>query len=258
MWSVRAQPVNMETIRVQVGLERGTMKRLTTLFLCIAGLGCVNDNVSIFIEGVIPPMKEDDGCTWDPSTTSVLLSPGLFNVEADLILGTAAPYTTVLAVNSQLQPRGGSGRSETNGVQVERAEVTIRSLSGDAIDFGGLPNPFSIPTTGYIPPSSDPTQPGESAVSVVAIPGDYAIRLAAMRDGGGNLLFTQVLASIRLVGKTLGHIDIETGEWDWPITLCDGLCLFQCATADDTRSFSCLPGQDGRSTIDSGISGVCP
>ncbi len=219
--------------------------RLSATFLCLIASACVDDGVSVYVRGVIPPEINEDSCTWDPSSDVFLPAPGVLDVETDLVLGANVDYRLVLSAANQLQRRGGSGRAETNGVQITRAEVTLRGLDGAALNLGGLPNPFSVPVSAYIPPSADPTTPGLAAVAVTAVPAAYATAMANgfPRDADGNLVATQVLIGVKLLGSTLGDIDIEMAEWQWPTTIC-GQCLFRCALDGDTPAFACDPGQD--------------
>ncbi len=63
---------------------------------------------------------------------------------------------------------------------------------------------------------------------------------------------TTILAQIRVAGETNGHIDIETDDWQWPITICSTGCLSNCTTDEADVSLACRRGQDQAST------GLCP
>ncbi len=232
--------------------------RLSAMVLSLFAAACVDDGVSVFVKGVIAPEMNEDSCTWDPNSDVFIVPPGVLDVETDLVLGSNVDYRVVLSTANQLQPRGGSGRAETNGVQITRAEITLRGLDGNPINLGGLPNPFSVPTSAYIPPASDPTNPGTGAVAVTAIPAAYATAMANgfPRDADGNLVATQILLGIKLIGETQGHIDIEMAEWQWPVSIC-GLCLFRCAADGESPLFGCVPGQDAQTILPSDFLG-CP
>lgn len=234
------------------------LQRLLPAVVLVVAAGCADDNVSIFVTGVISPDIEESSCLFDPGTSVFLLAPGTFNIETDLVLGTQPDYNLVISVSNQLQRRGGSGRAETNGVNVQRTEVTIRGLDGNALNLGGLPNPFSVPAAAYLPPAADFMSPGRGVVSSTIIPSAYATALATTlpRDADGNLVGTEVIVSVKMVGETQGHIDIESDEYDWPVQLCGGLCLFQCSSEPVPY---CFPGQDAVSTISTDSSLVlCP
>ncbi|HJK92229.1 MAG TPA: hypothetical protein RMH85_04960 [Polyangiaceae bacterium LLY-WYZ-15_(1-7)] len=203
---------------------------LIVALACLLGLaGCVDDDVSVFIQDNVAPEVSDDGCVYDANGEP--LARGILNVDS------GASYFVYPRIQNQLQMRATSGRAEPNGVHIERAEVTIRDLAGNAIAFDGLPNPFSVPTSAYIPPASDPTQGGVGVASVEAIPADYGFALGGLVGTG-----TSVIVDVKLIGETNGTIDIDTGDWSWPVQLCGGSCLFSCSTEDVAAS--CNPGQD--------------
>ena len=209
-----------------------TVARLGWLSCLLTLVGCVDDNVSVFISGNLAPMIEESSCAYDPGSTTFISSGKL-----DVAFGGS--YEIHPIIQNQLQRRGVSGRPETNGIHITRAEVTLEGLDGLPLDFGGfLPNPFSVPTTVYIPPASSPDAPGAAAGSIVVVPADYTLSLPV---AAGST--TTITASVRLVGRTLGDIDIETGDWIFPIEVCNG-CLLICEIGPDDELVSCNPGQD--------------
>ncbi len=225
------------------------LQRAVAVLAMLMTVGCVDDNVSIFVTGVIPPDQDEDSCSFDPAVDLFLLAPGTYNIEADLLLGRQPDYNLVMSAANQLQRRALSGRAETNGINITRTEVTIRALDGSPLDLGALPNPFSVPASAYVPPAADPMNPGRGVVSSTVIPAQYATALAAAlpRDAMGQLVESTVIVGVRLVGETSGHIDIDSDEFVWPIVLCGGNCLFACG-----ESFTpyCLAGQDGLTLLD--------
>lgn len=232
------------------------LQRAVAVIAMLLAVGCADDSVSLFVTGVIPPEVDEDSCSFDPTVDVFLLSPGTYNIEADLILGRQPDYNLVMAAQNQLQRRAISGRAETNGIYITRTEVTIQALDGSALALGGLPNPFSVPASAYIPPASDPMTPGAGVVSSTVIPGQYATALASAlpRDAMGQLVESTVVVAVKLVGETQGHIDIETDEFTWPIQLCGGFCLFTCG-----EGFApyCLPGQDGLTVVTEDMAAQC-
>lgn len=208
-----------------------TFARLGFLSCLLALVGCVDDNVSVFVSGNLAPMIEETSCTYDPGSASQL-SQGTLDVSFG---GTFELHPVI---QNQLQQRGASGRAETNGVRITRAEVTIEGLDGLPVDFAGLPNPFSVPMTVYIPPAASEDSPGLGTGSITAIPADYTLSLP-IAEGST----TTVVVAVRLIGNTLGDIDIETGDWTYPVEICNG-CLLQCPVDAETTLVSCNPGQD--------------
>lgn len=208
--------------------------RQTLVFMAsiIALSGCADDNVSVFILGNIAPEKEDDGCTYDP-TSMDLVPQGVWDINA------TSSYFVTVAIANQLQPRGSTVRSEPNGVNLVRAEVRLEDFAGTTIPFGGLPNPFSVPMSAYIGPAQDFTTPSFSGAAIELIPAAYAQQL---RDMGAT--DTTILAQVRVAGETNGHIDIETDDWQWPVTICSTDCLTVCVADEADVSRACRDGQD--------------
>ena len=52
-----------------------------------------------------------------------------------------------------------------------------------------------------------------------------------------------IVLSVRLFGKTGGNIDVETGDWTWPVDVCQG-CLLACGGDGTTSSVQCHNFQD--------------
>ncbi len=207
-----------------------TYARLGMISCLLSLVGCVDDNVSVFVTGNLAPTIEDTGCSYDPASTALIL-------QGTLDVGGARNYVVHPRVTNQLQRRGAIGRGETNGVFINRAEVTLTNQEGALIDLGGLPNPFSVPLTVYVPAAASADAPGVGTGVLELIPPDYAVSLP-IPPGGSTLL----LASVRLVGQTQGEIDIETGEWLYPINVCNG-CLLACG-GDPEEIMTCSPGMD--------------
>lgn len=209
------------------------------LATALGATGCVDDDVSAFVAGPIQPQSNMGGCTYDPG--GMLQFDGVY----DVALATQS-YSLGLLVFNQLQMRGGSGRAEPNGLHITRAEVSLVGLDGAAIDTGGLPNPFSVPTTGYIPPATDAQTPGSGIVNVEVVPVSYRDSIAAAVPVGSS---APLVARIKLFGETNGTINVETGDYQWPIDLCGG-CLAQCLRDPmESSEYSCRPGQDDVSLI---------
>lgn len=217
------------------------MRQTLVIMATIIALGgCADDNVSVFILGNIAPEKEDDSCTYDPASMDYV-PRGVWDINV------TSTYFVTVAIANQLQPRGSTVRSEPNGVNLVRAEVTLQNFAGTPFAFAGLPNPFSVPMSAYIGPAQDFTTPSLGGAAIEVVPPDYAQGLREM-----GVTDTTILAQIRVAGETNGHIDIETDDWQWPITICSTGCLSNCTTDEADVSLACRRGQDQAST------GLCP
>ncbi len=215
-------------------MSRLAAKTLAASFVT-AALGmlnpsCAENEVSIFIAGVLSP---DEQCEITASPSEPRLSRGIL----DRSFGT--PYVANLLIGNQLVPRGSSDqlRAETARFRVEGAIVEVQSTDGGTLDE------FSTTASGVIDPAEG-SEPGYGFASVILIPPDV----------GAN----EVVATVRVFGRTLGGEEIESAEFSFPIELCDK-CLIQfpgdadnpatpeydCTPSeDDPISTSCAPGQD--------------
>lgn len=131
-----------------------------------------------------------------------------------------------------------------NDFVAEEAEVELRGIDGQPLSdlvLGdqALPARFRVPAVGFVPASAG-TDPGLGTVPVEVIPAVYGDALAG-RNG-------QVLVAVELRGTTSGASTQTSGEYVFPLRLCDG-CLFQCTPDLENPGTqvvvpSCLPGQD--------------
>ena len=209
---------------------------LALTMLTLALSGCADDNISVYVRGNIAPEQSDDGCLYSASS-SLYVTQGLWDITGSQRY--SGEYKVNLAVVNQIRARASSVAAEPNGVHITGAEVTLRQLGGEPFGpgvLGGLPNPFSVPASAFISPAAGPGAPGLSTVTVVVVPVGYAAALIAQ-----GVTETTIVGSIRLTGETSGHIDVRTGEWDYPIAICAG-CLFTCPPTADDALLACDPG----------------
>lgn len=190
--------------------------RLRTLAILCALVGCADDNVSVFITGMAIPSVNDGVCEYNSGST---LSSGIYDPSR------GDSYILYATVQNALIPRANELRPETNGVFITDAIVNIVDPN-----TGGSITEYSVPATGYIAPG------GSSVVAMEAIPPTVDVSGSA-----------QVILQISLVGQTQGEIEIETGSFSWPVSVCLG-CLFPpCVVTDDTTEESlgvCSPGSN--------------
>lgn len=214
------------------------MNRATSLslFLCsmLTLVGCVDDNVSVFVRGNVAPTKEEGECTYNPG--SLYRLSGVYDVSA------GGAYTAVLDVVNQLRSRATNERAETNGVFITSARIALYGSDGSLInpvDLGDRPNPFSLTTSQfYIAPSPSPDSLSASALPVTLIPFDYGLALRQF------YLNEVVTIGVELRGRTNGDIDIEVGEWTWDTTVCDGCLAAECLPFGDDFVGACRRGVD--------------
>jgi len=210
------------------------LRRLTLLALLASqplAAGCAPGNPGLVVLGHTSP----DSMCLVSSTATEFLTNGVLDTSG--LLGPVS-YTANFTFQNQLIDLGSTGtngppRANPNHIQVELAEVQINDAAGTPINLGGLPNPFTVPATGYV--ASGATGVG----SVQIIPPIYGAALSGM-DGVG------IVVSVKAIGYTQAGAEIVSDPYLWPITLCSG-CLFQCVLDDmcqPVTTTSCTPGQD--------------
>lgn len=208
----------------------------------LSTVGCAENESSLFVIGVYALSRTQ--CVADPSASAVLLPAG--TLDRTLANG----YNAALLVGSHLTERGSREnlRTETSRLSIEGAHITLFSTEGNEIQ---LPD---VAATGLVNPATG-TDPGRATVFAQLIrPGD----LDVLGPAG------QAVVRIRIFGTTLGGQEIESGDYDFPIQVCDGclisypseafdptapmgtyLCNFAAdAEATDTTVEICNLGQD--------------
>ncbi len=187
--------------------------RLHTLAILLCALmGCADDNVSVFITGMAIPEVSDGVCDYNASTR---LNAGIYDPSQ------GNSYFIFATVENALIPRANELRPETNGVFITDAVINVVDANA-----GSSIAEYSVPATGYIAPGSS------AVVSMEAIPSTISV--------SGT---SQVILEVGLRGQTQGEIEIESGAFSWPVTVCSG-CLFP----------ACMPSSDG--TVEESL-GVC-
>lgn len=198
--------------------------------------GCVaDDNPGFFIKHNASP---DTQCMWNESSPA--LGSGMLDIGYE-----NARYSVFPVYNSQLRSRytANPSRVDTNKIQITSANITLTDASGTPLP---IPQPsFSVTTSGLVDTALDSTI-GVGLGQIQIIPSIAAneiraLGLVAPPTATTAGTYFDMVAHVTVLGRTIGGVDIETGEWDWPITLCDG-CL-QCA--GEPPDVACHPGQDG-------------
>lgn len=227
------------------------MKRLlgkTFSLVVLAGLAtvfapaCAENDQSIFIRTVLAPSinRQNGECIYTGDVTQRFQSEGLIDVA---IRDT---YTPTMLVGSQLFSRGDQpgGRSESNRTQLNGAVVRVTDPNGGQIgEFTSLASAFIDPQLNNIPTYSPFTVTLLDAKTTASI---------AQRVTPGNS--TLVIANVKAFGRTLGGVDLESGEFQFPIRLCRG-CLISFETGDDPAT----PGVDCNLPLtDQGAGSVLP
>jgi hypothetical protein len=212
--------------------SRSTAKVALFALLAPFTLGsCAADSVSVRVTCNVVPEAD---CTFTDSGRCYL--GGALNLGA-----IGGSYFSVLKVTNGLKPRERDipPQSEPNGMQLTEIEVYITDSAGRKPRFArSLPNPFSVPATGYADPGED------ALVGAELLPAAYVAQIADAENSTNGRALGSVRLSVIVRGKTSGGVDVESDEWRWNIALVEASSnpgMNECVEFEDDV---CSLGQD--------------
>jgi hypothetical protein len=187
-------------------------KTTAALFLATSasGLatGCVDNESSLFIVGAFNLSATD--CLAKPDSEAELLFAGTMD------LAFTSTYDAALLLGNQLTEQGSREklRTETSRMRIQGADVTLFRPDGSEVSFTTSASGFAH--------NADGTDPGYAAVSAQLV-----------RDGDMPAGTDQgiAIARVRVFGETLGGQEVESGDFDFPINVCNGCLVFFPAEA---------------------------
>jgi hypothetical protein len=187
--------------------------------------GCADNDMSIFVVHVqAPPQNRQNGvCLFEADPTLPKLSEGVVDVSF------RDSYEPTLLVGNQLIARGDSAntRAESNRAHLNGAVVTVTDPNGAEL------GEFTTLASATVDPAGS-NAPAYGVVNVTLIDNPTMQRIAGgLTDGAPRI----VVAHVKVFGQTLGGVDLETGEFQFPIRVCRG-CLVSFVGGDD-------PNKDG-------------
>jgi hypothetical protein len=171
------------------------------------GSGCADSESMIFIRQVQARLPTGSpACVADSAPTSTSLGEGILDVAF------RSRYTATLLVGNQLVPRGNSSQLRTETARVDLQGSVVRALD----DAGNLAwGPVTVPGTGFIDPANSST-PSFGLTETTLFQADAAL-VNDLATNGGLRRFVSV---VKVFGRTLGGTAIESGEWQFPISVC--------------------------------------
>lgn len=169
-------------------------------------VGCTENGVSLFIQG-IPRPDAEDGCVVEADPGGSFYLDG----KLDKAFRRTGDYTRAVLIGNQMQARGDTDtlRPETSQVQFYEAEVTVFDVVGNQLLS------YTHPTSGFAYEATDIT-PSYGLAQITMIPPEVS---SVFDTSGGNQY--RVVSRVRVFGTTLGGIEVSTGAWDWPISICE-------------------------------------
>jgi hypothetical protein len=201
---------------MNVVVRRTLLGAIVVASSVLCGPGCADNESTIFIRQVNIPISSGSGCTVEASPTNPFITRGLLDIAF------RNQYVATLLVGNQLVPRGSAtqARTETARVAIQGSVVHAVDNATGEIVFG----PKTVPGSGFIDPATgsnasygltDTVLFGIDPTSAASTDFDQRVRA-----GGGH----SVTAFVRVFGRTLGGMDVESGEWQFPVSVCYG-CL---------------------------------
>ena len=211
---------------------------------------CATNDQTIFIRAVLAPSANRQGgsCTYnnDPQQAALFLPV--------VDIGLTDSYFAVLLVGNQLIPRGDplANRAESNRVHLNGGVVRVDNPDGSPI------REFTSLATGFNDPQNN-SSPGYAPVGLVVL--DAPTKDALLPSVQTRGTSRTVLITVKVFGTSVGGVDVESGEFQFPMEVCRG-CLINyslgvdpakptlnCDKAPDTNAAAatngpCLRGQD--------------
>lgn len=176
---------------------------LLTLALGLGTFGCADNESSLFIEGVLATSSSD--CVARPDASAEFISLGVLDTAF------AEGYVAAVQVGNQITQQGNREKLRT-----ETSRVHLEGATGSVFDVSGGEHAFEAIGTGFVHPAAG-TEPGLAAMFVNLVNPDQIADVAAAGEG-------QMVVRFRVFGRTLGGQEIESGDYDFPIYICEG-CL---------------------------------
>jgi hypothetical protein len=212
--------------------------------------GCADNDMSIFVQHVqAPPQnRQNNTCIYESDATLPKLSEGV----VDVVFRDS--YIPTIVVGNQLIARGDTAntRAESNRAHINGAVVRITDPNGAEL------GEFTALTSATIDPAGT-NAPSYGVVNVTLIDKPTMDRIAGGVTRANPRI---VVANVKVFGQTLGGVDLESGEFQFPIRVCRG-CLVSFAGGDDPNKdgidcllplqtsgggaatqLPCVPGQD--------------
>lgn len=198
--------------------------------LGLVGLpGCADNHSTLFVVGALQRPDDCSGYIYDPGQPRI--GSGLLDRRL------RAVYEAGLLIGNQLVAQGNNDqvRTETSRVVLQGAEVRLtRAETGEQVDH------YTTTISGTVDPSPS-TNPGYFGAQVMLIPN------LDLQPG-------EYLSKVRVFGETLGGLEVESGEFVFPIRVCDGCSLV--VEGEVTQGNECLPPQGAPlSSCNAGIDG---
>lgn len=198
---------------------------------------CATNDQTIFIRSALAPSanRQQGGCIYTNDPTQA----ELFQARADL--GVTDSYFAILLVGNQLIPRSDSlnNRAESNRVHIDGAIVRVTEADGTLI------REFTSLATGFADAASNGA-PAYASIGITAL--DAPTRAILLPSLPNRIVSKTILINIKAFGTSLGGKDVESGEFQLPMQVCNGCLVDFPADSVDTTA-KVLPNCLGKSAM---------
>jgi hypothetical protein len=200
-----------------------TLAVATTIALALGiAPACVDNDQSIYIHSILAPSasRTNGICSYTSDATQPQLSQG----EVDVYLRDT--YFSEILVGNGMIARGDSlaPRTESNRAHIQGGVVRVTDANGKS--YGE----FTALGDGFVDPSSAGT-PNFGPMGITTIDATTMGKIQNDVQPGQPVI---AVVNIKIFGQTLGGVDLESSEFQFPVVVCKG-CLIQFTGHDDPQ-----------------------
>jgi hypothetical protein len=206
-------------------IRRAVVAALAVGSAVLASPGCADSEAMIFIRQAQATVSSGSGgCVADASPSSLFRTGGTLDVAFRL------QYTAALLVGNQLVARGNASqlKSETSRIALQGAVVRVQDANG-SVQWG----PVTVPGSGFIDPASG-ANASYGVTDTILLGSEYGARLAMELQAQPGLI-RHLTAVVKVFGRTLGGLNVDSGEWQFPLSVCYGCLISFPREADDLK-----------------------
>ena len=221
------------------------VRRMHRFALCalVLALGCVDENPSLFISGVLLPDQEGGSCVYScAGPSSATLQPS--GADDPLVDAGSGYVAGVCVANLRVNNASAAGASgfaaDTGRVLFRRSNIQLFGINGEDLNLE-----YSVPLANSVPSAPDPTTPASQAVIINLIPpsvGEFlGLTIGEIEAQTGS---ATILVTFTVEGETTGGIDVESSPSTFAVTVVNAGLACQAMALSDDFVPPCFAGVD--------------